>query len=78
MEMLQILKYRFRNERLSFTDDLVSDPRELSVIDVPPEVITELLADGRIGELQELLESSWREWDTENGDGSENSRDVFH
>ncbi|KZP07600.1 hypothetical protein FIBSPDRAFT_711293, partial [Athelia psychrophila] len=51
MEMLQILKYRFRKERLSFTDDLISNERELSVTDVPAEKIAELLAEGRIDEL---------------------------
>lgn len=63
MEMLQILKYRFRKERLSFTDDLISNERELSVTDVPAEKIAELLAEGRIDELTDLLVASGREYD---------------
>ncbi|KZP07597.1 hypothetical protein FIBSPDRAFT_901915 [Athelia psychrophila] len=63
MKMLQILKYRFRKERLSFTEDLISNERELSVIEVPPEKIAELLAEGRIDELAELLVTAGREDD---------------
>ncbi|KAF7971208.1 hypothetical protein HWV62_21904 [Athelia sp. TMB] len=65
MEMLQILKYRFRAERLTFTDGLVSDTRELSVIDVPAEKIDELLAEGRISELKDMFIASWRAYEAE-------------
>ncbi|KZP23230.1 hypothetical protein FIBSPDRAFT_737826 [Athelia psychrophila] len=48
MEMLQILKYRFRRDRISFTEDLVTDERELTVIDIPKEKIEELYPHGQI------------------------------
>lgn len=63
MEMLQILKYRFRKERLSFTEDLISSSQELSVVDLPPVKIAELFAEGRIDELEELFEASWTDCD---------------
>lgn len=65
MEMLQILKYRFRKERLSFTEDLVSNPQELSVVDAPPAKIAELFAEGHISELQGLLDASWTDCDAD-------------
>lgn len=55
MEILQILKYRFCKERLSFTEDLLRTREELSVIDVPREQVAELLAKGQIDKLTELL-----------------------
>lgn len=63
MEMLQILKYRFRKERLSFTEDLLCNELELSAVDVSPEKVAVLLAEGRIDELTELLVASGREHD---------------
>lgn len=65
MEMLQNLKHRFRGERISFTENLVCNEHELSVVDVPAAKIEELLAEGRISELQELVDASWKEHDAQ-------------
>ncbi|KAJ6459696.1 hypothetical protein C8R47DRAFT_994500, partial [Mycena vitilis] len=62
MEMLQILKFIYRKGRISFVDDLVATEEELSVIDVDPTVLEELLATGRISELVDLLNESWKGW----------------
>jgi hypothetical protein len=62
MEILQILKYIFRNDRLNFTESLLCTEEELSVIDVSPSVLNELLATGNIDRLAELLDSSWGGW----------------
>lgn len=59
MEILQLLKYTFRQDRLSFTEDLVCTEKELSVIDVPKDQVEELFASGKIEELQSLIEASW-------------------
>ncbi|KZP06043.1 hypothetical protein FIBSPDRAFT_903073 [Athelia psychrophila] len=48
---------------LSFMEDLISNEHELSVTDVSPEKIVELLAEGHIDELTELLVASEREYD---------------
>ncbi|KAJ7458159.1 hypothetical protein FB451DRAFT_981282, partial [Mycena latifolia] len=50
MEMLQILKFIYRNGRISFTH-WVATEEELSVIDVDPGVLEELLATGKMKEL---------------------------
>lgn len=67
-----MLKYRFRAERLSFTEGLVSTARELSVVDIPPEKIDKpLLAEARISALKELLDASWREAEADDISSSE-------
>jgi hypothetical protein len=58
MEVLQILKFIFRKDRLNFMEGLVSTEEELTLIDVDPSVIEELLSAGRVGDLVDLLESS--------------------
>ncbi|KAJ6576168.1 hypothetical protein DFH09DRAFT_1454006, partial [Mycena vulgaris] len=62
MEMLQILKFIHRNGRMTFTQGWVATEGELSVIDVDPGVVEELLATGKIQQLVELLKSSWEGW----------------
>lgn len=64
MEILQLLKYTFRQDRFSFTEDLLCSEKELSVIDIPKDRIEELFASGKIKELQALIDASW-------GDSSE-------
>lgn len=59
MEMLQILKFSYRQHRLRFCDGLVATEAELSVIDVDPELIDGLLSTGRTQELKDLVNSSW-------------------
>ncbi|KAJ6626190.1 hypothetical protein B0H10DRAFT_1781918, partial [Mycena sp. CBHHK59/15] len=58
VEILQLLKFMFRNDHLDFTKGLLSTEEELSVIDVSPDVIDELLSAGRIEELMALIDSS--------------------
>ncbi|KAJ2918846.1 hypothetical protein MD484_g1605, partial [Candolleomyces efflorescens] len=62
MEMLQILKFIYRGDRLSFTEDLLSSEFELSILDIEPQVIDRLMAEGKIDELCELVDESWRGW----------------
>jgi hypothetical protein len=62
MEMLQILKFIYRNGRISFDQGWVATEEELSVIDVDPDVLEELLATGKIQELVDLLNTSWEGW----------------
>ncbi|KAJ7629620.1 hypothetical protein B0H17DRAFT_962751, partial [Mycena rosella] len=62
MEMLQILKFIYRKGRVSFADEWVATEEELSVIDVAPEVLEELLATGQIQKMVDLLKSSWEGW----------------
>jgi hypothetical protein len=62
MEMLQVLKFIYRGDRLSFTENLLSSEFELSILDIEPQVIDRLMAEGRIDELCELVDESWRGW----------------
>ncbi|KAJ7791123.1 hypothetical protein B0H14DRAFT_2395943, partial [Mycena olivaceomarginata] len=62
MEMLQILKFDYRKGRVSFTDGWVATEEELSVIDVEPGILEELLATGKVQELVDLLNESWERW----------------
>jgi hypothetical protein len=65
MEQLQILKYWFRNDRLSFTEDLLCTEEELSVIDLSPEKVDELISTGRIEELADYIRESYEGWGLE-------------
>jgi hypothetical protein len=51
MEMLQILTFDYRKGRVSFTDGWVATEEELSVIDVEPGILEELLATGKVQEF---------------------------
>lgn len=62
MEILQVLKFMFRNDRLTFTKGLLSTEEDLSVIDISAEVIEGLLSAGKVDELMDLLDSSWNGW----------------
>ncbi|KAJ6570752.1 hypothetical protein B0H10DRAFT_1839774, partial [Mycena sp. CBHHK59/15] len=66
MEMLQILKFIYCNSHISFTEGWVATEEELSVIDISPEVLKELLSTGKIQQLVELLDSSWEVWGNSN------------
>ncbi|KAJ6587366.1 hypothetical protein B0H10DRAFT_2333756, partial [Mycena sp. CBHHK59/15] len=59
IEMLQILKFIYRQDCIKFCEGLVATESELSVIDVDPEVVDVLLAARRTEELEELVNSSW-------------------
>jgi len=55
MEILQILKFSFKGERLDFNDGWITEEHEPSVVDVPPSTVGELLATGQVEELTRLL-----------------------
>jgi len=69
MEILQVLKFIFQNDQLSFTENLLCTEEELSVIDVPREKVEELLSMGEIDELKDLLDLLWEGW----GQGRDNN-----
>ncbi|KAJ6531504.1 hypothetical protein DFH09DRAFT_1093179 [Mycena vulgaris] len=50
---------RYWEERINFCDGLVATEEELSVVDIDPKVIDDLLRAGRTQELEELVNSSW-------------------
>jgi hypothetical protein len=52
MEQLQMMKFGFRSQRLSFTDDLLWSERELSEVNVPSEVMRDLLEQNKLEELE--------------------------
>ncbi|KAF8900802.1 hypothetical protein CPB85DRAFT_153871 [Mucidula mucida] len=58
MEVLQILKFIYRHDQLSFFGDLVCTEEDLDYIEVPSEVIHDLLARGRIEELTNLINAA--------------------
>lgn len=59
MEMLQMLKFQFRSERLDFNNNWVSSEGELSVMDISPEVVEGMISEQRIADLDELIDSSF-------------------
>jgi hypothetical protein len=60
--MLQILKFIYRNGRIDFAEGWIATEEELSVIDVDPQILEELLAAERIEELVDLLNMLWEGW----------------
>lgn len=59
MEMLQILKFIYKQDRIKFCDDLVTTEAELSVIDIDPKILDTLLATGRTQELEAMVNASY-------------------
>lgn len=55
MEILQMLKFLFRSERLDFNDRWVDREEDLTVVDVAPEIIDDMIAKRQISELTNLL-----------------------
>ena len=55
MEVLQMLKYGFRQDRLDFSEGLVASEKELSDLEVSQSVVDTLLSEGRLDELVSLL-----------------------
>jgi hypothetical protein len=55
MEILQVLKFRYRQDRLSFTDGLVATVNELAQEEVSDKAIGSLLTEGRFSEVLTLL-----------------------
>lgn len=62
MEILQILKFIYRSDRLSFTDGLLSSEFEQSILDIDPDVIDKLMAEGKIEELCKVVSEAWAGW----------------
>lgn len=64
MEILQILKYTIRAERLDFTKGLLATEADCSepvtVIDVQPAVLADLLMAGDVDALVNLINSSYK------------------
>ena len=58
MQELQILKYIFRNERLTFTANLLCSEEELTVMDIPDDLIHHLLAERRLYDLDKYILTS--------------------
>ncbi|KAJ8580354.1 hypothetical protein M405DRAFT_61363 [Rhizopogon salebrosus TDB-379] len=57
LEALQILKFTYKQDRLNFTEDLVADERDCTIFPDLwlPERFDELVAVGKLPELDELL-----------------------
>jgi hypothetical protein len=56
LEALQILKFTYKQDRLNFTEDLVADERDYAISGpVTPRAVDELVAAGKLPELDELL-----------------------
>ena len=56
MEVLQILKFNIRQERLTFTEDWLPKESDLAAVEVPQAEVDRLVAEGRFGEVIKLLE----------------------
>ena len=59
MEVLQILKYFYRGERLDFTDCLLATEEECLMVDIPTLTLDELVKTGNIEGLQALIAASY-------------------
>jgi len=58
MTELQILKYIFRNERLTFTAHLLCSEEELTVLDIPDDLLHELISEDRLYDLDQYIQTS--------------------
>ncbi|GLB45634.1 putative hAT family C-terminal dimerisation region [Lyophyllum shimeji] len=58
MEILQMLKFMFRSERLDFNDNWVSREQDMVVADINPSVLEDMIAWRDISELDRLLAGS--------------------
>ena len=59
MEMLQMLKFQFLSEQLDFNNNWVSSEGKLSIMDISPEVVEEMILEQRISDLDDLIDSSF-------------------
>ena len=55
MEILQVLKFNLKSERLDFWNHWITTERELWVLDVDPDILTDLLAKRKLEELSQLI-----------------------
>ncbi|KAF9471136.1 hypothetical protein BDN70DRAFT_787304, partial [Pholiota conissans] len=58
IDELQILKFGYRKERLTFTEGLLCSEQELSVLHVFPATVKDLMSHGAIEELDRLINES--------------------
>jgi len=59
MEALQVLKFSFKQDRLTFTDDLLAAENDYTIAGpVTAKAIQELISTGKIDELGELLSNA--------------------
>lgn len=58
MSGLQVLKFSFRQDRLSFTSHFIADEEEFRIDKISPDVVRELLLAGKIEELKDYLGSA--------------------
>ena len=56
--MLQILKYIFRNEGLTFTANLLCSEEELTILDIPDDLVHRLHAERRLYDLEDHIQTS--------------------
>ena len=59
MEMLQMLKFQFWSEQLDFNNNRVSLEGKLSIMDISPDVVEEMISEQRISDLNDLIDSSF-------------------
>ncbi|KAF9470269.1 hypothetical protein BDN70DRAFT_772033, partial [Pholiota conissans] len=55
---LQILKFSYQKERLTFTEDLLCFEQGLSVLNISPVAVKDLISHGAIKELDRLINES--------------------
>jgi len=59
MEVLQLLKYMYRQDRLDFTRDLLAEEADYQIEgEVSERAVRELILAGRFEELKDLLDNS--------------------
>jgi hypothetical protein len=59
LEVLQVLKFAYKQERLNFTDDLVAKEEDYQIEGpVTARVVEELMKAGKVDELGELIRNS--------------------
>jgi len=55
MEMFQVLKFQYHSRRLDFNNKWIASEAKLSVADISLELVNEMLTDGWVSELSDLL-----------------------
>ena len=59
MEVLQLLKYMYRQDRLDFTRDLLAEEADYQIEgEVSERAVRELMLAGKFEELKDLLDNS--------------------
>jgi hypothetical protein len=59
MEVLQLLKYMYRQDRLDFTRDLLAEEVDYQIEgEVSERAVRELMSAGKFEELKDLLDNS--------------------